>query len=142
MYNPLMEAWIEALGTSDCHDPRIVLAPSIDQQFFPDSGKITYNFHLVPGSIIWGLFPMTSGELTMQLTDIEIGHALFQEPVQCAMLLTRGVFEGRFPSYLLLPSPWPVVGDGLFTLEVWGPPASRFYMLLGVAEVSVCPPTK
>jgi hypothetical protein len=39
----------------------------------------------------------------------------------------------------LLPCPWPVVGEGLFTLEAWGTPGANFVMVLKVAEVTDCP---
>jgi hypothetical protein len=111
------------------------MIPSESEGIFGASGKITYNFHLVPGSLIWGLMTMDN---TVQLTDVGTGHALFQEPVGGFVAGVKGRQFGNIPSFFLLPTPWPVTGTGLWTLEAWGAEASRFVMLLGVAEVVDC----
>jgi hypothetical protein len=145
-WSSLVEPQFTPLEESKCHAPRVVLIPSVDQQVFPLGGKLTFNFHLVPGSIIWGMCPCatifrTLPGFTFQLTDVQIGHAFFQEPCDSHMMTVEPnqSAQDQFPSALLLPSPWPVVGDGLFTLEAWGTPGARFYMLLFVAEVTDCP---
>lgn len=140
MWNPFVEPWFEALMRSDCHLPRLALVPDILNQVVPAAGKIEYNFHLVPGSIIWGLWvgQMSNIENAIQITDVNLNHQFFQDPVTAKYLLTIGANAGRFPSYALLPAPHPVVGDGLFTLEVWGDPGDVAALILGVAEVTDC----
>lgn len=140
MWNPLVEPQFAPIEKSPCHAPRLALVPDILNQVVPASGKIQYNFHLVPGSLIWGFWPgqMSSLDMVVQLTDVNLGHAFFQDPVTVKFLLTVGANAGRFPSYTLLPTPHPVVGDGLFTLEVWGEAGDVAALVLGVAEVTDC----
>lgn len=140
MWNPLCEPQFAAIERSPCHVIRLALIPDVLNMTVPASGKIQYNFHLVPGSLIWGIWPGQVSDLTMamQITDVELGHKFFQAPVTIEFLLTVGANAGRFPSYTLLPTPHPVVGDGLFTLEVWGTPGEYAALILGVAEVTDC----
>lgn len=154
MWNPLIEPYHAPIEESRCHAPRFALIPDIQHQVIPASGKIQYNFYLVPGSLIWGFcvtqgttpsggqqtFPNNSGNpFTIQLRDIGLEHDFFQEPSNTTFLVTNGAQFGRFPSYTLLPSPHPVVGDAFFNLEVWGTPGDTFAMILLVAEVTDCP---
>lgn len=139
MWNPLVEPQFAPIERSGCHAPRLARIPDVLNQVVPASGKIEYNFHLVPGSLIWGLWAyMTNTSNAIQLTDVNLGHQFFQAPVTISLLLTAGANEGRFPSYTMLPTPHPVVGDGLFTLEVWGDPGDVAAIILGVAEVTDC----
>ena len=137
MWNPSIEPYMAPLERSKCHAPRWAFIPSEDKGIFDVSGKITYNFHLVPGSVIWGLMSMPN---TVQLTDVGTGHQLFQEPVGAFITgdPISAQLGGNIPSFFLLPCPWPVTGDGLFTLEAWGTVDARFVMLLGIAEVTDC----
>jgi len=154
MWNPLIEPLHAPIEESVCHAPRYALIPDVQHQTIPASGKIEYNFYLVPGSLIVGFwvtvgnnalgfgqtFPGNSGNhFTVQLKDIGLDHLFFQEPSQTDFLQTNGAQFGRFPSYTLLPAPHPVVGDAFFSLEVWGTPGDQFAMVLLVAEVTDCP---
>lgn len=139
MWNPLMEPFLAPLEASDCLAPRWAVLPQLQYATFGPTGKITYNFHLVPGSIIWGIWSTIDegDDVTVQLTDTSLGHQFFQEPIQAEQLV-GGSAGPYFPSFTLLP-PHPVVGDGLFTFEAWGPVGSFYVALLGVAEVTDCP---
>lgn len=138
MWNPFVEPFLAPLEDSKCHAPRLVVMPELAQQIIPAAGKVLYNFHLVPGSIIWGMWPPNNAALTIQLTDVSLAHKFFQEPISTDQLATTGAGAGEFPSFTLF-YPHPVVGDGLFTFEAWGAPGSFFVVLLGVAEVTDCP---
>jgi hypothetical protein len=135
-----IEPLFAPLEDSGCHAPRLALVPDIASQLVPLSGKITYNFHLVPGSFIKGfwLTPGLTGSL--QITDVNLGHKFFQEPADVTLMnAAASAVEGaRFQSGVTIPTPHPVVGDGLFTLEFWGTVASRFYIIFEIAEVSDC----
>lgn len=143
MWNAAMEPYLSPLELSQCHAPRFAVLPQIAQQTIPASGKVEYNFRLEPGSIIWGLFPLNtstdgfSGPITVQLRDIGLGHDFFQSPLSTDQIQTSNAGDD-FPSETLIP-PYPVVGDGLFAFEMWGPVGAVFVMLLGVAEVTDCP---
>jgi hypothetical protein len=146
MWNALVEPYHAPIEESTCHAPRLVLLPDAQNQIMPQSGKVEYNFYLVPGSLIIGMwltgkdYPGNSGNpFAIQLRDIGLEHDLFQEPVQTDFLITVGAQFGRFPSVTLLPSPHPVVGDAFFNLEIWGTPGDTYRMILLVAEVTDCP---
>jgi hypothetical protein len=147
MWNPYVEPLFAPIEESICHAPRYALIPDVEHQLMPDGGKIEYNFHLVPGSLIVGFWVTTStnypgnsgNNFAIQLRDIELEHNFFQDPSDTDFLVTEGAQFGRFPSITLLPCPHPVAGDGLFSLEVWGTPGDTFVMVLLVAEVTDCP---
>lgn len=144
MWNAFVEPYLAPLELSQCHAPRFCVLPQVAQQTIPASGKVQYNFRLQPGSIIWGLFPLNTstdflGPVSVQLRDVELGHDFFQSPISTDQLQVKGDWAGvDFPSYTPM-LPHPVVGEGLFTFEMWGPVGTLFVMLLGVAEVTDCP---
>ncbi len=138
MWNAYNEPQFAPLERSPCHAVRLALAPDIQSQVIGASGAINYNFYLVPGSLIWGFWVTPVSGVSMQLTDISLAHEFFQGPVKTSFLQTPDA-DTRFPSYFMLPTPHPVVGDGLFSLEMWGPVGTRVYLILGVAEVTTCP---
>lgn len=137
MWNPLVECFLAPLELSECHAPRFVVLPQLNLQTLPASGYMQYNFHLVPGSLIWGMFPTNNSQIAVQLTDVGLAHAFFQEPISADQLATAQA-GAYFPAATLI-NPHPVTGDGLFTFEAWGPAGAVFVMLLGVAEVTDCP---
>ncbi len=147
MWNSRIEPYHAPLEESKCHAPRYCLIPDVLHQTIPASGKIEYSFRLVPGSCIVGfwltgkntLASNSGNPFTIQLTDIELEHDFFQEPTQTDFLITVGAQFGRFPSLTLLPSPHPVVGDSLFSLQCWGTAGDLFAGVLAVAEVTDCP---
>jgi hypothetical protein len=139
MWNSLVEPQIAPLEASVCHGPRFATVPTIEQQVVGPSGKITYNFHLPSGSIVLGFWVGYSAPFTFQLTHVDLGHKLVQEPERSDGVTTTGADSARFPSFTLLPVPWPVVGDGLFTLELWANENDRVWMILAVGEVTDCP---
>lgn len=131
--------WLERVA---CLKGRYAVAPSREFQEIPASGQISYNLRLIPGSVIWGFaFPNGGGAMTdvsLQITDLQLGHQFFQEPVSLSSLTPAGRREGWFESFVLFPCPHPVVGDGLFRVELWGPVGDIAFVVLGVAEVSQC----
>ncbi len=137
MWNPAVEPWIIPLGDSKCHAPRVVQCPPLEQAMIDPFGKLEYNFRLLPGSVIFGAL---GGAETMQLTDVGLGHGLFQEPNPPAFDIP-GADLGLTESLFLFSCPWPVTGDGLFTFEAWNRQATavRVNFQLFVAEVTTCP---
>jgi hypothetical protein len=146
MWNPFVEPQLAPLELSLCHAPRVAVLPELLEAVFPAGGKMQYNFHLVPGSLIFGMYVPsgdfnTDGTVSVQLTDNNLKHQFFQEPLSSDQICSTPPFaaEGYFPPFMLLPTPHPVVGDGFFTFEAWGTPGNTFVMLLAVAEVTDCP---
>ena len=138
-WNSFVEPQMSPLEASTCHAPRFALIPPVENQIVPASGKIIFNFHLVPGSIIYGFYAQKNVEFVIQLTDVGLGHKFWQEPETSNNIITRGSGRARFPSFTLLPTPHPVVGEGLFTVELWAAVGARVYVILAVAEVTDCP---
>lgn len=138
VWNALVEPLMAPIEESRCHAPRFVLIPDQQAQVISASGKIEYNFRLVPGSLLLGMWT-TDAATAVQLKDLNIGHEFFQEPMNPQYLQTLGAEQGRFPSFFLFPAPHPVVGDGLFMLEAWGPAGNEYFAVLQVAEVTDCP---
>jgi hypothetical protein len=140
MWNPAVEPYLAPLELSQCHAPRWAVLPQVAQQTIPASGKIQYNFRLQPGSIIWGMFVDNNlnfdGTITIQLHDVALGHDFFQSPISTDQLQVNEAGLD-FPCFTPM-LPYPVVGDGLFSFEMWGPAGNVFVMLLGVAEVTDC----
>jgi hypothetical protein len=143
LWSPPSNAQIAPIADSSCYLPRLRMIPDTSQQIMPAFGKIEYNFEVAPGSIMWAIWAGPSAQLpyTFQLTDVAIGHQLFQQPASTQSLCNSSNVVGGQTSpynYSLLPTPWPVVGDGLFTAEIWGTPGKRYYLILGFAEVNEC----
>ena len=136
-WSALVEPYHAPIEDSTCHAVRYAHIPDVNHQTIPSGGKVEYNFHLIAGSLIVG-FWITPG-FAIQLTDIDLEHQFFQEPITSDFLVTKGAQFGRFPSITLLPTPHPVVGDAFFSLEVWGPVGQVFQAILLVAEVTDCP---
>jgi hypothetical protein len=145
LWAPPANAQFAPIADSSCYLPRIRMVPDTSTQIMPPSGKLQYNFTVAPGSIMWAIWAGPAAQLpfTFQLTDIAIGHRLFQEPcsTQCLPNASNTFASGFNPSsydYALLPTPWPIVGDGLLKLEIWGAPKARYFIILGFAEVNEC----
>lgn len=143
-YNPPAAAQMQPLELSTCYRPRIVLCPDSAHQIVPQSGKIEYAFSLKPGSLVWGMLLSDESASALQLTDVNLGHKFFQEPIAESLLtllqtgLGSTVTIDDFPPFILLPCPHPVVGDGLFMFEAWAAIGVRVQVLLLVAEVYEC----
>lgn len=149
LWSPPANAQFAPIQDSSCYLPRLRMVPDTSSQTMPASGKIQYNFTVAPGSIMWAIWAGPSAQLpfTFQLTDVQINHRLFQEPASTQCLPNAGnvanglINSNLLPSsynYALLPTPWPIVGDGLLTVEIWGTPKLRYFLMLGFAEVNEC----
>lgn len=143
-WNAKVEPLFAPLQDSNCHGPQLRVIPDAQHQVFPTGGKIEYGFKLVPGSAIFGFWIGNTGT-AINLTAMDLGHKLFEDPVNDTLLITQGAQFGRFPSFTLLPISLPSVGEGNFLLEAWGTPSQNptqpntFQMVLLVAEVTDCP---
>ena len=146
LWSPPAVAQIAPLADSRCYAPRIRMVPDVNQQIMPTAGKIEFDFTLEPGSLIWCLWAGPSAQLdfTFQLTQVELDHPLFEEPSSTRSLpnSVNAQSSGNTSpyNYAMLPTPWPVVGEGLFMVEIWGTAALRYFLMLGIAEVSECLP--
>lgn len=131
--------WLERVSCLKC---RYALAPSLEFQAIPAAGYLSYNLRLVPGSVVWGFaLPDNGADLdtvSLQITDLSLGHQFFQEPLMLSSLTPLGRRQGWFEAFNLLPVPHPVTGDGLIRVEFWGPVGETVFLIFGVAEVAAC----
>ena len=143
LWAPPANAQFAPIADSSCYLPRIRMVPDTATQIMPPSGKLQYNFTVAPGSLMWAIWagPFAQLPFTFQLTDIQIGHKLFQEPCSTLALPNAGnVVVGDAASapsaanYGLLPTPWPIVGDGLLTAELWGTPGIEVFPYTGICR--------
>lgn len=142
-WTPYGEVFQRAIEQSPCHACRLALIPAQDSQIIPASGRLVYNATLVAGSIIEGFWMDALSESSndtgvLQITDVATGHRMFQEPLRMFDLNTQGAANGWFPSYTLWPRAFPIIG-GHLTIEIWGTPGERRYIILLVSEVTGCP---
>jgi hypothetical protein len=156
-YDPAVIAQLAELAYDPCYELKLYKAPSDDQEVFSGFQYRTYGMQVTPGSIIYGLYlpcvpvtdaPTESAPLafTVQMTDVSLEHKFWDEPVSSLLLANyKPTFQsavntnqGSFPN--LRCAPHPVVGSGLFDVEIQATPASastvqRIELVFGVLEV-------
>ena len=146
------------LADEACYRPKIYKSPASPAEVMPINGYVSHGLKITPGSLIYGFYlPAQLGGLTggefptvittiappqfnVQITDTSLGHKLFDEPVPSLFLgnykptyySAAFVLAGSFPS--LMCAPYPVVGSGLFMVEIWN---TAGYLSAGGAFVGV-----
>jgi hypothetical protein len=136
-FDALAIARLAPLAYDDCYQPRIYVGLDSISQTVPALSQVQYGMHVQPGSLIYCVY-MGSGfsatpNWSIQVTDENMGLTFFSDPVAAAFL---GNFKGsNYPS--LFRAPRPVIGEGLFTVEVWNQlsTAQTIVPLFGVLEV-------
>ena len=109
---------------------------------------VQHGLKIQPGSLIFGTYlpvdPYTllPPNFQCQITDASLQQEWFDESVPSLFLANyKPVYldsnvenNGSFPS--LFNCCWPVVGNGLFTVEIWNDPdtAQRVQLIFGVLE--------
>jgi hypothetical protein len=118
-YDALAIAQIAPLAYDKCYKPKIVVGLDSQAQLVQPLGYASAGIRIRPGSIIFGfLFGSQYGGTPLfnfQLTDMELNHELFSEPISQSFLINQ---KGQ-NYFNLLTSPYPVVGKGRFLFEVW-----------------------
>ena len=151
------DAWVmqqlAPLAESDCYQPKFYKAPASADEYMAAGGNAQYGLKITPGSLIYGFYlpALVSTSLpipfSVQITDTSLRHKFFDEPVPSIflanfkptglstnpLLASGAIFS--FPS--LLNAPYPVVGSGLFKVDIWntGATAQRIQLIFGVLEV-------
>ena len=147
-------AQLAALASDPCYRIKFYKAPADNQELLPANGYAAYGLKISPGSLIFGFYlpcifnagnPPASVPLafTVQITDVDLEHKLFTEPKSSLFLANckltylnlLGVPQGSFPN--LMPVPYPVVGKGLFKVDIQDTSGSqqRIELVIGVMEV-------
>lgn len=124
-------AQLSPLAENDCYQPKVYRAPALSNELIAASGYASYGLKITPGAIIYGfLLPplgLTNlpGRFNVKIRDESLMHDWFDQPVP-------SYFLGNCkPTYLsasqnvigsacaFLDAPYPVVGNGLFMVEIW-----------------------
>lgn len=121
-FDALAIAQLAPVAYDPCYQPRLYVGLDSIAQTIPsqaDSGYSTYMMHVQPGSLMYGIQTDAiygpQPAWMMQITDLAMGLTFFSDPVSQAFLA-----NSKGPNYpYLFRHPRPVVGAGLFKVEVW-----------------------
>jgi hypothetical protein len=141
-------AQIADLAGDSCYAPKFYKAPDVGSEVFQPYDYLAYGLKLTPGSLITGIYlpanPATlqPAAFNVQVTDSALGRKWFDAAIPSFFLgnYKAAAFDtllarmGSFPG--LLNSPYPVVGDGLFLVELWESSGAvqRIELVFGVLE--------
>ena len=152
-YDAWVTSQLAALATQDCYQPKFYKAPAASDEVIAAGGNAQYGLKITPGSLIYGFYlpglisTLLPIPFAVQITDTSLRRKFFDEPVPSMFLanfkptglstnplLTSGAIFS-FPS--LLNAPYPVVGSGLFNVQLYntGAAAARIELIFGVLEV-------
>jgi hypothetical protein len=151
-YDASAIAQLAPLGLETCYEPKIYKAPSTDEEVFAALSYGPFGLKITPGSIIYGfylpaLLATNAPPLwNLQITDLSMDHKFWDDPIPAFMIgnykttylsslaYPAGGAIGTFP--YLLQAPHPVVGDGLFLVEMWETSGSqqRIECVIGALE--------
>lgn len=120
MVNPLFAP----LDHNPCYRPKYYEVPDVTQQLMSRADTAAapayqqYTLRVVPGSLLVGYLNDDDAPIfTVLMTDLATGIKLWDAPISNYFLTNN---NNGYPS--LICSPYPVVGDGLFTVELWVDP--------------------
>ena len=141
-------AQIAMLAGDACYAPKFYKAPDLGSEVMAAYDYLAFGLKMTPGSLIIGLYlPADPVSLmpplfNLQVTDTALGRKWWDAAIPSFFvgnykataadtLLPR---LGSFPN--LLNCPYPVVGDGLFLVELWETSggAQRIQVVFGVLE--------
>ena len=152
------DAWVisqlASLAENECYQPKFYKAPASSDELVPAFGAVEYGLKITPGSLIFGFYlpglvsTLAPPQFNVQIIDQSLRHKFWDEPVASVflgnfkptalsanpLLASGGI--GSFPN--LLNCPHPVVGDGLFMVQMWetSGAAQRLELIIGVLEVT------
>jgi hypothetical protein len=148
-FDALILAQLAPLCENECYQPKIYRAPALQDELLSALGYASYGLKITPGAIVYGLYlPPSSptsnlpGAFNLQITDTSLKHTWWDQPVPSYMVANNR------PSYLsasqdvigsapnLLDAPYPIVGSGLLSVEVWetSNATQRIEIVFGVLE--------
>lgn len=141
-------AQLAPLAEHKCYQPKLYRAPALSNEVVPANGYASYGLKITPGAIIYGFFlpPANSsvlpGAFNVQIRDESLKMNWFDQPVPSYFLanckptfINSSQSEiGSAPNFLV--APYPVVGNGLFLVELWetGGNSQRIELVFGVLE--------
>lgn len=132
-FDPLAIAEFSPVAYDPCYRPKIIVGLDSQAQSVPaTNGYSEAVIKLLAGSLIVGFLfgnDYTNDgnyQFNIQITDLELGHAFFSEPVSQSFLVNQqGCPNSQSVNYPnLLSSPYPVTGKGRFLFQVWNQTAA------------------
>ena len=147
-FDALAIAQLAGLARDRRYQPKFYKAPDLASEVLPGNGYIDFGLAITPRSLIYGIYlPADSlmhqpKQFSLQITDSSLKHKFWDEAIP-------SYFAGNCnPTYLdmwktqiacfpyLFDSAHPVVGTGLFSIEIWETTgvAQRIELVLGVLE--------
>ena len=142
-YDAMVNPAFAPLDHNRCYKPKYYEVPDVTQQLVAPGAFLQYNFSIVPGSLIIGFLNNDATPLfTLQITDVARGCGMFDAPISNYFVTNNLLCFGKqYPS--LFSSPYPVVGSGLFNVDLWANAqlggTTRCAFTLLVAEAVLCP---
>lgn len=142
-------AQLAPLAEQDCYQPKIYRAPAVTDELLAANSYVSYGLKITPGSIICGIYlPPSSptsnlpGAFNIWIHDESLKHDWSDQP------LPSYFYANNHPTYLsvgqnvigsamhFLDSPYAVVGNGLFLVEIWETSGAeqRIEVVFGVLE--------
>lgn len=147
-YDPAVIAQFASLAKESCYVPKFYKSPASQDELMSAGEYVQHGLKMQPGSLIYGTFlpasPVTllPPQFNVQVTDTSIDEEWFDESVPSIFLANykpvyldpNQVTAGSFPN--LFNSCWPVVGSGIFLVEIWNSPstAQRVQLIFGCLE--------
>lgn len=147
-------AQLAPLADDPCYQIKFYKAPASQQESVAANGYVPYGLKITPGDIIFGFYlPMipdpsnlaasAPGSFTVQITDVSLEREWFDAPLSSLFLSNykptyqSTAFAGCGSFANLLTAPYPVVGSGLFMVEIQetSGAAQRIELVFGVLEV-------
>jgi len=108
------------LDSNRCYKPKYYEVPDVSVQLMSTADTAAapayqqYTLRIQPGTLLLGWLNDDDTPLfTVQISDVSTGHKFWDQPVS-NYFLTNALNE--YPS--LLATPYPVVGSGLFNVEL------------------------
>jgi hypothetical protein len=158
-YDAAVIAQLAPLSRETCYQPKFYKAPATAQEVVPANGYVTYGLKITPGSLIVGVYlpalvsTAQAPQYNLQITDENIHRSdgrprkFWDSPIPSFFLanykptfLSSLAYPaagaiGSFPN--LFNAPYPVVGDGLFLVEIWETSGAqqRIELVIGCLEV-------
>ena len=120
-YNAMINSLFAPLDHNPCYRPKYYEVPDVTLQNMNQNNAAgtpayqQYTLRITPGSLILGFHNDDDSPLfTFQMTDISTGHKFQDQPISNYFVSNN---DNQYPS--LMTGPYPVVGSGLFMVEMW-----------------------
>jgi hypothetical protein len=148
-FDAMILAQLAPLSEDPCYQPKIYRAPSLATELVAAGGYTSFGLKITPGAIIYGFYlPPSSptanipGQFNVQIRDTSLKHEWWDQPIPSyfiannkpSYLSVEQDVIGSFPC--LIDAPYPVVGTGLFEVQIWEDSGSeqRIELVFGVLE--------